>query len=94
MESREAAPTRVPKREFQQCKVTLGGGIEQQSLGSSVYLLIYFYVCVNACVSCTYEGARGRQKRTSSPLELELQAVSILGTKLGSSVRAASTLYH
>ena len=46
-----------------------------------------------------YRVTLGGQKRPSDPLELELQvAVShlvwVLGTKLGSSVRAAKTLSH
>lgn len=41
---------------------------------------------------CT--GAHGGQKSVLDPLELELKAIVVLGTKLQFSVRARSSLNH
>lgn len=52
-------------------------------------------MCVGVC-ACHVYTVRYHQKRTSDPLELELRVivsppVGVLGTELGSSVRAASS---
>jgi hypothetical protein len=60
----------------------------------------FIFMCINVLLACMCNAcvpsAHKGQKRALGPLELELQAIasnhSVLGTKLGSSARAASAL--
>lgn len=66
-----------------------------------VYVCVYVhvYLCVCVCVTCVPGTCRGQKRRTSDSLKLGLQSIVnhwpwVLGSKLGSSGRARSTLSH
>lgn len=58
------------------------------------FYVIYVSVCMHVCLWPTCMLVCGGQKRAPDCLELELQAIEMLGTEPGSSARAVSAPNH